>query len=267
MTSEKKNEIGADDSNGRVRKIRKAAALALKESDQLRLAHRCVLQIRGVGRITAPDSIFFGRENRCPSHAQSDRKKHRQVNISYSNSMKSTLRSTLLKTALLILPLSLYFRGPTIADAGDRNTLSSGPIRPGQLDYRTELPQGYLKVYTATDEFNDGGVAFYAHSSYVIYTTNGKLFKNVENHISRSDEIPEVVALPVGSYMVVARSEKDGYIRLPVVIKAGRRTIVDLDLAEKETYRRRLQTSDRGEFKLFLTLQPYENLHELRSEE
>ena len=40
MTSEKKNEIGADDSNGRVRKIRKAAALALKESDQLRLAHR-----------------------------------------------------------------------------------------------------------------------------------------------------------------------------------------------------------------------------------
>jgi hypothetical protein len=45
MTSEKKNEMGADDSNGRefdaeyddrVRKIRKAAAIALKELDQLR---------------------------------------------------------------------------------------------------------------------------------------------------------------------------------------------------------------------------------------
>ena len=36
MNSEKKNEIGANDSNGRVRKIRKAAALALKELDQLR---------------------------------------------------------------------------------------------------------------------------------------------------------------------------------------------------------------------------------------
>ena len=36
MTSEKKNEIGADDSNGRVLKIREAAALALKELDQLR---------------------------------------------------------------------------------------------------------------------------------------------------------------------------------------------------------------------------------------
>jgi hypothetical protein len=45
MTSEKKNEIGADDSNGRefdaeyddrVRKIRRAAAIALKELDELR---------------------------------------------------------------------------------------------------------------------------------------------------------------------------------------------------------------------------------------
>ena len=161
------------------------------------------------------------------------------------NSMKSTLCSLFLKITLLIVSLTFSFGSSTYGQPRDRSVPSPGPLRPGQLDYRTELPQGYLKVYTATDEFNDGGVAFYAHSSYVIYTTNGKLVKNVENHISRSDEIPEVVALPVGSYMVVARSEKDGYIRLPVVIKAGRRTIVDLDLAEKETYRRRLQTSNR----------------------
>ena len=63
MTSEKKNEFDAEYDN-RVQKIRKAAAIALKESDQLRSAHRCVLRIRGVGRITAPDSIFFARENR-----------------------------------------------------------------------------------------------------------------------------------------------------------------------------------------------------------
>jgi len=45
--------------------------------------------------------------------------------------------------------------------------------------------------------------------------------------------------------MVEARSERNGYVRVLVVIKAGQRTIVDLDLAEKETHRRRLQTSDR----------------------
>jgi hypothetical protein len=152
--------------------------------------------------------------------------------------MKSTLCSALLKTALLIVPLSLYLRGPTIAQAGDKNVLSPDPIRPGHLDYRTELPQGSLKVYSATDEFDDGGVPYYAHSSYAIYTTDGKLFKNVENHISRSDEIPEVVALPAGSYTVSGRSEKQGYVRVPVLIKGGQRTILDLDLRDKESPRR-----------------------------
>jgi hypothetical protein len=97
------------------------------------------------------------------------------------------------------------------------------------------LSQGSLVVYSATDAFEDGDVPYYAHSSYAIYTTNGKLFKNVENHMSRSDEIPELVRLPVGSYTVEARSERAGYVRVPVVIKAGQRTILDLDLAEKET--------------------------------
>ena len=72
MNSERKNEIGADDSCGRVLKIREAATLALKELDQLRSGRRCVLHIRGVGGIKVPDSIFFARENRRPSHAQSD---------------------------------------------------------------------------------------------------------------------------------------------------------------------------------------------------
>jgi hypothetical protein len=159
--------------------------------------------------------------------------------------MKSTLCSLSLKITSLIVLLIFYFGSPTYGQARDRDVLSPGPVRPGNLDYRTELPQGYLKVYTAADEFDDGGVPYYAHSSYTIYTTDGKVFKNVENHISRSDEIPEVVALPAGAYMIEARSERDGYVRVPVVIKAGRRTIVDLDLAEKERYRRRLQTSDR----------------------
>src|SRR5215510_3464793 len=92
-----------------------------------------------------------------------------------------------------------------------------------------EVSQGSLVVYSATDAFNDGDVLYYAHSSYAIYTTDGKLFTNVENHISRSDEIPEVVTLPVGSYVIEARSEKDGYVRVRVGIKAGRQTILDLD--------------------------------------
>jgi hypothetical protein len=92
-------------------------------------------------------------------------------------------------------------------------------------------------VNSATDAFDDGGVPYYAHSSYAIYTTDGKLFKNVENHISSSDEIPEVVTLPVGSYVIEARSESDGYVRVRIVIKTGRQTILDLDSRDKESPR------------------------------
>jgi hypothetical protein len=52
--------------------------------------------------------------------------------------------------------------------------------------------------------------------------------------MSRSDEIPEVVRLPAGSYVIEARSERDGYVRVRIVIKAGRQTILDLDSRGKE---------------------------------
>jgi hypothetical protein len=151
--------------------------------------------------------------------------------------MKSLLSSIFWKTALLIIPLALAIGGSTRAQAGDRNPLVPGPIRPGDLGYPAGSSQGYLTVYLTADEFNDGNAWYFPHSAFAIYTIDGKLVKNVKSHFTY-DEIPEVVALPVGSYIVVARSEKDGHIRLPVVIKAGQRTILDLDLREKGTLRR-----------------------------
>jgi hypothetical protein len=67
------------------------------------------------------------------------------------------------------------------------------------------------------------------HIAYSIYTADGKFFKHVENHMSLSDEVPCLVTLPTGSYTIEARSESHGYVRVPIVIAAGRRTIVDLD--------------------------------------
>ena len=108
---------------------------------------------------------------------------------------------TFLATALLVSLGS--------ASAGSKDPLFPGPVRPGNLDYRTALPQGYLKVYSVSDEFNDG--AYYAHSSYAIYSAHGRLFKTVENNISRTDElIPWEVALPIGAYTIVARSTRAG---------------------------------------------------------
>src|SRR5204863_1369676 len=113
----------------------------------------------------------------------------------------------------------------------------TGKTAPAQAQ-AAQLSQGSLEVYSATDEFNDGGSLYYPHSSYAIYAPDGKLFKNVENHISGTDEIPEIVALPVGSYTVVAQAEKYGYVRVPVAIKDGQRTILDLDIWGSKTLAR-----------------------------
>jgi hypothetical protein len=154
--------------------------------------------------------------------------------------MKSLLRSPnslYLKTVFLIVQLALCFGGPTVAQAGEKNPLSLGFLRPGHLDRRAGLPQGSLKVYSTTDEFNDGNAWYFPHTFYAIYTIDGKLFRNVTSYFG-NDEPPEVVALPVGSYLIVARSEKEGHVRVPIVIKAGERTILDLDLREKGTLKR-----------------------------
>jgi hypothetical protein len=142
--------------------------------------------------------------------------------------MKS-LNTSCSTAALLIVLLVLGCGSLTTTQAGDNTALRIGLVRFGGMEHRTGSAQGYLLVYSATDEFSDGDLIFNAHSSYSIHTTDGKLFKNVENHMSRSDEIPELVMLPPGSYTVAARSGNNGYVRVPVQIKPGRQTIVDLD--------------------------------------
>ena len=152
--------------------------------------------------------------------------------------MKSSFRSSRsagLKSMLLIVQLA-FFGGPILVKAGQRDS-STGSIPP-KLNDQAVLPQGYLLVYSATDRFDDGGTFYYPHSSFSIYTTDGKFFKNVENHISRSDEIPALVTLPAGSYTILLRSENRGYIRLPIVITAGRRTILDPDEAQTDLQKR-----------------------------
>jgi len=143
--------------------------------------------------------------------------------------MKSLQKSTYSKTKLLIVLFASFCASLMMAQAEGTHPLFMGLLRSGPPDHGTRLTEGYLLVYSATDEVSDGDLVFNAHSSYSIYTSDGKLFKSVENHLSRSDEIPERVSLPAGSYIVEARSANNGYVRLRVVIKSGQRTILALD--------------------------------------
>lgn len=147
--------------------------------------------------------------------------------------MKPLFRSELSKVALLIVPLALCLGGSTAAQAGDKNPLFAEVVRPG--NWNDHIRQGYLKVYSASNEVRNGDTRYFPHTPYVIYTIDGELFKSVENHRSADDEIPELVSLPVGSYRVVARSVRGGYVRILVVIKEDQETVLDLDLWETMT--------------------------------
>ena len=149
--------------------------------------------------------------------------------------MKSLLQSTYSKTKFLIVLFAFSCGSLMIAQAGGSDSLFIGMVRSGTLDHGTGLAEGYLLVYSATDEFSDGDLVFNAHSSYLIYTTDGNSFKSVENHVSRSDKIPERVSSPAGSYIVEARSASNGYIRVRVVIKPSRLTLLDLYSRGKES--------------------------------
>jgi hypothetical protein len=151
--------------------------------------------------------------------------------------MKSLLKSTYSKTKLLIVLFAFSCGGLMMAQAEDTHSLFMGLVRSGPPDHGTRLAKGYLMVYSATDEVSDGDLPFNPHSSYLIYTPDGKLFKSVENHMSRSDEIPDIVRLPAGSYIVEARSANNGYVRVRVVIKPSRQTVLDLDSTGKESPR------------------------------
>lgn len=151
--------------------------------------------------------------------------RNRVIRVALVQVLKHLDASTL--SILMMVALAVIGRLPT-AQAGNRDSLNLGLVKQ-KAEHRDELLQGYLVVYSATDRFDDGDLSYYVHSSYSIYTTDGKVFKNIDNHIAPGDELPEVVSLPTGSYTVEARSANNEYVRVCVVIRAGQRTVLDLD--------------------------------------
>ena len=88
---------------------------------------------------------------------------------------------------------------------------------------------GYLRVYSATETRNDGGIIYYPHTPYSIYTSEGKHFKGVLNHAGADDQKPMTVPLPPGRYAVYAQAEGFGQVTVPVLIVSARMTVVFLE--------------------------------------
>ncbi len=67
-----------------------------------------------------------------------------------------------------------------------------------------------------------------AHTDYTIYTQNGKVLEQVKNARNYEDPQPALVSLPPGTYKIQARARDFGWVTIPVVIKANKVTVVNL---------------------------------------
>jgi len=104
---------------------------------------------------------------------------------------------------------------------------SVGPEPRGAESFITT---GYIQVFSDTEEHDIGdGEPYYTHKGYGIYNKAGKQVKYVPNHIGDMDESPTLVEIPTGHYQVEAESSTYGPVTVPVVIEAGKTTILHLD--------------------------------------
>jgi hypothetical protein len=144
------------------------------------------------------------------------------------NSRKLASRAAgnaLVKTVGLLLLLACFFlQGQARAGV---TLLEVGSMDAGQND---RVSVGYLTVFSSTEEAQWGdGPYYYVHTGYRTYDSTGKAVKWIANHDTSTDEAPEKVELTPGRYTIWAQSDKDGYVKVPIVIKLARTTAVHLE--------------------------------------
>lgn len=116
-------------------------------------------------------------------------------------------------------------------------------VGPAPPKVGSSVGEGRLVVRSATETHPDGdSTYYYPHTSYDIYTPDGKRFKWVENHVGMNDQSPMLVTLPAGNYDVHAQSDF-GPVIVPILIKPFKTTEVNLESATARMSRNTNDTS------------------------
>jgi len=104
------------------------------------------------------------------------------------------------------------------------------PVGPAPASGEAAFGEGTLKVYTATETHEIGeDTYYYPHTGYEIYAEDGKPLHYVANHFGDMDDAPMTVRLPGGRYTIRAQADGCGRVTVPVVIRAGQLTRVNLE--------------------------------------
>ena len=93
----------------------------------------------------------------------------------------------------------------------------------------TVVGGGKLIVYSATYAATGEQSEYPVHTNYTIATPDDKVIRRVSNATGSFYSRPATVALPPGKYHVRAQSSRGRFEVVPIVIKAGKTTVLDLD--------------------------------------
>jgi hypothetical protein len=108
------------------------------------------------------------------------------------------------------------------------------PVGPNPSGRASMAATGQLEVFSALQTRHDGNEydpnpAWHQHTDYTVYDSAGKRVRHVFNTVGHYEETPNVITLPAGSYVVMARAQGLLRVQVPVVIVGGRMTHVHLD--------------------------------------
>jgi hypothetical protein len=137
-----------------------------------------------------------------------------------------------MKAKLPLLCATLLFAGfaAMTGCASDLKVTTLAPVTPDSNRAPAGNVTGFLVVYSDTESpIMTDDVMYYPHTGYKIYDSHGVYVRYVQNHVSATDESPSRVALPAGKYTIRARSEVDGEVAVPVVIRGLSTTVVNLE--------------------------------------
>jgi hypothetical protein len=112
--------------------------------------------------------------------------------------------------------------------AEEPRTIVFKPVGPAPIVQKSRS-EGFLVAYTPVRlPPISSDTLFYPHTSYALYDSHGAFLHHVRNHLGAWDESPETVSLPPGKYAVHAQSGTGDDLIVPVIIRGGRTTVVDL---------------------------------------
>jgi hypothetical protein len=145
-----------------------------------------------------------------------------QIHRMSKNTKIHLLRHAAALAALVLLPACSFAGSGLVLD----------PVGPSAGPAAAATDAGTLVVYSAysVNAPSLGDPSYrQRYSNYKILSPNGQLLRAVANDAGLTVAAPVAVALPPGSYRVVARANGYGFVQVPVVVAAGRATTVHLE--------------------------------------